>query len=86
MGVPAKGPIRSPQQEAPRGAGPHDIERAEKVSDRFVSRMMRLAYLSPDLLKRLVVKQAPPIISVAELIDTTYPPRAGLMGRVSEKA
>jgi hypothetical protein len=29
-----------------------DIAAAEKVSDRFVSRMMRLAYLSPEVLAR----------------------------------
>jgi hypothetical protein len=32
----------------------HDIALAEKVSDRFVSRTMRLAYLSPIVLERLV--------------------------------
>lgn len=49
-----------------------DIARAEKVTDRFVSRTMRLAYLSPLVLERLVVRQEPPAISVAELIDATY--------------
>jgi hypothetical protein len=53
-----------------------DIARAEKVTDRFVSRTMRLAYLSPEVLERLAVGQVPPAISVAKLIDTTYPPWA----------
>jgi len=34
-----------------------DIAVAEKVTDRFVSRMMRLAYLSPDVLERLVIER-----------------------------
>ena len=38
----------------------HDIAEAEKVTDRFVSRMLRLAYLSPVVLERLVVLRDPP--------------------------
>jgi hypothetical protein len=52
------------------------------VIDRFVSRTMRLAYLSPEVLQRLVVKQEPPAISVAELIDATYLPWAEQMKRL----
>ena len=54
----------------------HDIAKDEKVTDRFVSRTMRLAYLSPEVLERLAVKQEPPAISVAALIDATYLPWA----------
>ena len=53
-----------------------EIAKAEKVTDRFVSRTMRLAFLSPEVLERLVVRQNPPTISVAELIDATYLPWA----------
>jgi hypothetical protein len=53
-----------------------DIARAEKVTDRFVRRTMRLAYLSQEVLERLVVRREPPTISVAELIDATYLPWA----------
>ena len=49
-----------------------DIARVEKVTDRFVSSTMRLAYLSPDVLERLVLRREPPAISLVELIDTTY--------------
>lgn len=52
----------------------HDIAKLEKVTDRFVSRTMRLAYLSPEVLERLVVKREPLSITLAELIDTTYLP------------
>jgi hypothetical protein len=59
-----------------------DIAKAEKVTDRFVSRTMRLAYLSPEVLERLLVRQEPPAISVAELIDVTYLPWDTQPGRV----
>jgi hypothetical protein len=49
-----------------------DIAKAEKVTDRFVSRTMRLAYLSPDVLERLVVGREPPTVTVNELIGLTY--------------
>lgn len=41
---------------------------AKTVTDRFVSRNTRLAYISPQVLVRLVVGQEP----LAELIDPTY--------------
>lgn len=59
-----------------------DIAKAENVTDRFVSRTMRLAYLSPEVLERLVVRQEPSAISVAELIDVTYLPWDTQAGRV----
>lgn len=59
-----------------------DLANLEGVTDRFVSRTMRLAYLSPEVLERLVVKQQPPAISVVELIDATYLPWATQPERV----
>lgn len=44
-----------------------DIATAEKVSDRFVSRMMRLAYLSPVVLEHLVIRRVPPALSLNDL-------------------
>lgn len=41
---------------------------AEKASDRFISRMMRLAYLSPEVLERLVIRRGPPALSLKELV------------------
>ena len=35
---------------------------------------MLLAYLSPDVLERLVLRRGSPAISVVELIDVTYLP------------
>ena len=44
-----------------------EIATAEKVSDRFVSRIIRLAYLSPDVLERLVNWRVAPSVTVNEL-------------------
>jgi len=52
----------------------HDIAEAEKVTDRFVSRMLRLAYLSPDVLERLVISRDPPSVSVIDLIEAVNLP------------
>jgi len=51
-----------------------DIATAEKVSDRFVSRMMRLAYLSPDVLEELIIRRAPPALSLNELMAVAQRP------------
>lgn len=59
-----------------------DIARAEKVTDRYVSRIMRLAYLSPDVLERLLLWRVPPSISVSDLIKASYLPWAEQMERV----
>ena len=48
-----------------------DIETSENVTDRFVSRTMRLAYRSPDELERNIVQREPPPISLVEFIDAT---------------
>ncbi len=70
------------QLETGEAATIHDIAEAEKVTDRFVSRMLRLAYLSPDVLEGLVISRDPSSVSVNELIDATYMPWAEQMGRV----
>ena len=45
-----------------------DIASAEKVTDRFVSRMMRLAYLAPDVLEKLLIHRIPPALSLNDLM------------------
>ena len=59
-----------------------DIAKAEKVSDRFVGPMMRLAYLSPDVLERLLLWREPPSATITQMIDATYLPWAEQMERV----
>ena len=45
-----------------------DIAVAEMVSDRFVGRMIRLAYLSPSVLETLVITRKPPALSLNDLM------------------
>ena len=59
-----------------------DIAAAEKVSDRFVSRMMRLAYLSPEVLEYLVIRRVPPALSLYDLADVAARPWAEQMNVV----
>lgn len=59
-----------------------DIAAAEKVSDRFVGRMLRLAYLSPEVLERLVIRRVPPALSLNDLVAVTDQPWAEQMGIV----
>ena len=51
-----------------------DIAAAEKVSDRFVGRMIRLAYLSPSVLETLVITRKPPAISINDLMSVAELP------------
>lgn len=62
-----------------------DLARAENVIITFVSRMTRLAYLSPDVLERLVVWREPPGVSLKTLIEISYLPWAEQMGRVFDR-
>jgi hypothetical protein len=43
---------------------------------------MRLAYLSPDVLERLVISRDPPSVSVNDLIEATYLPWSKQMVQV----
>jgi len=53
-----------------------NIATAEKLSDQFVSRMIRLAYLSPDVLEQLVTRRMPPTLSLIDLSDVAALPWA----------
>ena len=44
-----------------------DIAEAEGVSDRYVGPMLRLAYLSPAVLEKLLVARVSPVVSIKEL-------------------
>jgi hypothetical protein len=55
--------------ESGEAATINDIAKAENVTDRFVSRMMRLAYLPPDVVEKLVIWQEPCVLSIKELIE-----------------
>lgn len=59
-----------------------DIATAEKVTDRFVSRMMRLAYLAPEVLEKLLIHRIPPALSLNDLIAVAEMPWAEQMEAV----
>lgn len=59
-----------------------DIAAAEKVSDRFISRMMRLAYLSPEVLEHLVIRRVPPALSLKDLVAVAERPWSEQMSMV----
>jgi len=44
-----------------------DLAREEGISDRYVSRVIRLAWLSPSVLERLVLLREPTVLSIFDL-------------------
>jgi hypothetical protein len=44
-----------------------DLAREEGISDRYVSRVIRLAWLSPPVLERLVLRREPSVLSIFDL-------------------
>jgi hypothetical protein len=46
----------------------HDLAVAEGLSDRFVSRQLRLAYLAPEVLKAVVVERRTVGVTLPELV------------------
>ena len=44
-----------------------DLAREEGISDRHVSRVIRLAWLAPSVLERLVLRREPTVLSIFDL-------------------
>ena len=61
-----------------------DIALAENVSDRFVGRMIRMAYLAPSVLEALVIARRPPAIAINDLNAVAEWPWDGQMQQVFE--
>jgi hypothetical protein len=59
-----------------------DIAAVEKLSEAYVGRMLRLAYLAPEVLEALVVRRRPPSISINEIVEVARLPWADQIGRV----
>jgi len=59
-----------------------DIANAESLSDRYVSRMVRLAYLAPEVLEKLVIHRIPPALSLNDLMAVAERPWAEQMETV----
>ena len=51
-----------------------DIAGREGVSERFIGRMIRLAYLAPEVLEALVAQRRPPAISINEMVEVAKLP------------
>lgn len=51
-----------------------DLAKAVGLADRHVSRQLRLAYLVPEVLKRLVYKREVPAMSLLRLTDVAALP------------
>jgi len=52
------------------------------MSERFIGRMIRLAYLAPEVLEALVAQRRPPAISINEMVEVAKLPWEEQMGRV----
>ena len=63
-------------------AGIQDIAASEKISDQYVGRMIRLAYLAPEVLEALVVRRRPPAVSINDMVEVARLPWADQMGQV----
>ncbi len=59
-----------------------DLARAEGISDRYVSRVIRLAWLAPSVLERLVLRREPTVLSIFDLCGVAELPWVEQAGRV----
>ncbi len=62
------------KQESGEAATIQDIAVAEGISDRYVGRMLRLAYLAPAVLDKLLIRRVPPAVSIKDLAQATELP------------
>lgn len=47
-----------------------DMARLAKVTHRMVGRMLKLTYLAPAVLEKLLIERVPPLVSLREMIET----------------
>jgi hypothetical protein len=59
-----------------------DIAEAENVTPAYVGRMLKLAYLAPAVLEKLLIERVAPVVSVKELAETAELPWAEQAGVV----
>ncbi len=59
-----------------------DLAREEGISDRYVSRVIRLAWLAPSVLDRLVLRREPTVLSIFDLCGVAELPWVEQPGRV----
>nr|WP_277754042.1 hypothetical protein [Porphyrobacter sp. GA68] len=63
-----------------------DIAQAEGISDRYVGRMLWLAYLAPAVLDRLLISRVPPAVLIKDMVTGAELPWAEQYAVVLEKA
>ena len=51
-----------------------DIAQAEDISDRYVGRMLRLAYLAPAVLEKILIARISPAVSLKDMSTATELP------------
>ncbi len=59
-----------------------DLAKSAKLAERHVSRQLRLAYLAPSVLKRLVYQREVPAVTLLQLTDVAALPWDEQPGRV----
>ena len=59
-----------------------DLAREEGLSDRYVSRVIRLSWLSQSVLERLVLRREPTVLSIFDLCGVAELPWVEQPGRV----
>ena len=62
-----------------------DLAIAVKLAERHVSRQLRLAYLAPEVLKRLVYKQETPAMTLMQMTECAALPWGDQVGVVFDK-
>lgn len=62
------------RMEASEFATVHDLAKAVGLAERHVSRQLRLAYLSPTILKRLTCGRESPAVSIMALVNAAAEP------------
>ena len=62
--------------ESGQAATIQDIAAAESITPAYVGRMLKLAYLAPAVLEKLLIARVPPTVSVKELAEVAELPWA----------
>lgn len=62
-----------------------DIAQAERVTLPFISRFIRLAYLSPTVLERILLYRVPSALPLDKLVGAAHAPWVEQPGRVFEE-
>jgi len=62
-----------------------DIAQAEDISDRYVGRMLRLAYLAPAVLEKILIARVSPAVSLKDMLTAADMPWGRQAGAVFDR-